>query len=52
MIKVSRDLKSATERKPKDWLAGETGFHSEGSEQEAEMDGEPESDSDGDIQAE
>lgn len=45
-----QEVESATERKPEDLL--ETGFQSEGTEQEEETDEDPKSEAEGDMQAE
>lgn len=47
-----QEVESATERKPEDLLVGETGFQSEGTEQEEETDEDPKSEAEGDMQAE
>lgn len=44
------EVESATEGKPEDLLVGETGFQSEGTEQEGDTDEDEESEAEGDTQ--
>lgn len=46
------EVESATEGKPEDLLVGETGFQSEGTEQEGDTDEDEESEAEGDTPAE